>query len=113
MRFRSTMRLETRRALYDALGFAEKIGELGQLDQLPLGVKELALERLISNLGEALGRVRKTEPVVYDKLPSAPALIAFRNALVHGYDQVDLRLTEEIIREDVPRILTEISAQLR
>jgi uncharacterized protein with HEPN domain len=56
-------------------------------------------------IGEALMRLRATDPVIYDSIPEADRTIAFRNVIAHGYDVIVDEIVWEIIREKIPVLL--------
>jgi uncharacterized protein with HEPN domain len=47
------------------------------------------VERHFITIGEALNRIRRIDPSVFDVIQDAAAIVAFRNVLVHGYDAID------------------------
>jgi uncharacterized protein with HEPN domain len=47
------------------------------------------VERQFITIGEALSRIRRIDSSIFDTIPNAPAIVAFRNVLVHGYDAID------------------------
>lgn len=47
------------------------------------------VERHFITIGEALSRIRRIDSSVFDTIPDAAAIVAFRNVLVHGYDAID------------------------
>ena len=70
---------------------------------------ELGLVRLIGIIGEAAARVtiefRSAHPVV-----PWPQIIAMRNRLVHGYDEVDLDVLWDTVQDDLPPLVTTLEA---
>ena len=56
-------------------------------------------------IGEALMRLRATDPVIYDSIPEADRTIAFRNVIAHGYDVIVDEIVWEGIREKIPVLL--------
>lgn len=101
------MRLESRACLADIERAATRIQEALagiSLDAYLSGwEKQSAVERQFLILGEALVRIRNLESPVFDAIPDAPKIVAFRNILVHGYDALDaesiFRLAQEPLEE--------------
>lgn len=52
-------------------------------------VLNLAIERLMENVGEALRRVRDVQPEVAERFPEISEWIAQRNIIAHLYDDID------------------------
>lgn len=71
-----------------------------------------AVERQFIVLGEALNRLRKTEPEIEDGIPSQREIISFRNILVHGYDRVEDEVVWGIIRIYLPGLQQRIDLLL-
>jgi len=67
-------------------------------------VFELALVRLLEIVGEAANRVPKNTQQEDPDIGWAQ-IIAFRNRLIHGYDQVDLDILWQIIQVDLPPLI--------
>jgi uncharacterized protein with HEPN domain len=74
-------------------------------------ILNLALARLLEIIGEAAGRVAKS---TREKNPRIPwtAIIAMRNRLIHGYDQVDLNIVWDVIKNDLPQLVDELQKTL-
>jgi uncharacterized protein with HEPN domain len=68
----------------------------------------LALVRLLEILGEAAGRVPVGQRSQFPAIPWAQ-LIGLRNRLIHAYDQVDPDILWQILVEDVPVLLAELT----
>lgn len=66
---------------------------------------ELALTRLLEIIGEAAKRV---PPDIQTQHPAIPwaQIVGLRNRLIHGYDAVDLDILWQIIRHDLPPLIT-------
>lgn len=67
-------------------------------------VLELALVRLLEIVGEAANRVPKSCQQENPDIGWAQ-IIAFRNRLIHGYDQVDLDILWQIVQVDLPPLI--------
>ncbi len=68
-------------------------------------VLELALTRLLEIIGEAAKRVPPDIQTQYPAIPWAQ-IVGLRNRLIHGYDAVDLDILWQIIRHDLPPLIT-------
>lgn len=70
-------------------------------------ILELALIRLTEVIGEAAARVGLAARNRYPSIPWAQ-VIGMRNRLVHGYDQVDIRVLWDTVQEDLPPLITKL-----
>ena len=65
----------------------------------------LSLIRLLEVIGEAANRIPKEDRPRYPNVPW-PEIIGLRNRLIHGYDTVDLEVLWQIVKEDLPPLIT-------
>jgi uncharacterized protein with HEPN domain len=72
---------------------------------------ELALVRLVEVIGEAASRVGDECRAQCPQIPWRE-VVAMRNRLAHGYDEVDLDILWDTIREDLPRLVTQLQTAL-
>jgi uncharacterized protein with HEPN domain len=72
----------------------------------------LALTRLLEILGEAASRVSSTTRESHAPIPWS-SIIALRNRLIHGYDQVDHDILWSIIQSDLPTLTAQLRAALK
>jgi uncharacterized protein with HEPN domain len=74
-------------------------------------VLQLAVVRLLEVIGEAANRVSKS---FQEKTPeiARPQIIAFRNRVIHGYDQVDLDIVWRIVESDLPELCRQLDRAL-
>ncbi len=111
------MQPRTAAALFDAIRAGELIGEAlasGTPLSHDLDWKRLAaVERQFMIVGEALVRVRDTDPDMFAQVTDAPLIIGLRNRLVHGYDSVDPAKLQEIAIESLPTLIAELQALLQ
>lgn len=70
-----------------------------------------AVERQLQIIGEALNRLSKVDSATADRVPDLARIVAFRNALVHGYAPIDDALVWEVASNRVPE-LTAVLARL-
>jgi uncharacterized protein with HEPN domain len=70
-------------------------------------ILSLALVRLLEIIGEAASRVSKSSR---EKIPQIPwmAIISMRNRLIHGYDQIDMNIVWDVIKNDLPPLINEL-----
>ena len=79
-------------------------------------LRRSAVERKAEIMGEAMNRIKKTDPTV--EIPNARAIIDTRNRIIHAYDNVQpaflwglvIRHIPEL-KKDIERILAEYEAQ--
>jgi uncharacterized protein with HEPN domain len=69
----------------------------------------LALTRLLEILGEAAKAVTSATRERYPHIPWTE-MAATRDRLIHGYFSVDLDIVWEIVRHDLPHLITSLRA---
>ncbi|MFL6261278.1 MAG: DUF86 domain-containing protein [Thermoanaerobaculia bacterium] len=86
------MRLEARKYLFDMQQAAELIAQFTESrtfeDYAADPMLRSAVERQFEILGEALGKLKKSDPEIAGKISDYRRIIAFRNVLIHGYDAI-------------------------
>lgn len=70
------------------------------------------VERNPSIVGEAILRIARRYPQVETRMTDVPRIIAFRNALVHGYHDIDYEQVWRVIKEHLPRLVIEVETLL-
>lgn len=65
----------------------------------------LALVRLLEVVGEAASRMPADERSQYSQIPWSQ-IVALRNRLIHGYDSVDFDILWQILKQDLPPLIT-------
>jgi len=70
-------------------------------------ILELALIRLTEVIGEAAARVSLAGQKQHPSIPWAQ-VVGMRNRLIHGYDQVDLSVLWDTVKEDLPPLIAEL-----
>jgi uncharacterized protein with HEPN domain len=73
---------------------------------------QLIVERLFTILGEAATRIRRHYPTEATLLKHLNGPIAFRNFLIHVYDQISDPHVWRIIVEELPPLKAEIEAAI-
>lgn len=68
---------------------------------------QLAVLHLITIIGEATRRTQSSFRAQHPQLPW-PQMLGMRNRLVHEYDDIDLRLVWDVVRDDLPSLLRQI-----
>jgi uncharacterized protein with HEPN domain len=71
-----------------------------------------AVERNFEIIGEALNRIRRTDPPTAARVPEHDDIIAFRNLLIHGYDVIDHARVWQVIQNDLPRLQEQVQKLL-
>jgi uncharacterized protein with HEPN domain len=71
-----------------------------------------AVERQFEIAGEALNRLSQEVPEVAARLPDLRRAIAMRNALIHGYREVDNATMWQTIHEDLLALREQVQALL-
>ena len=64
----------------------------------------LAIVRLMEIVGEAAARVSAPTRAAHPGI-AWPQIIAFRNRLIHGYDEVDFDILWRILCDDLPPLI--------
>ena len=62
--------------------------------------------------GEALNRLSREAPEIAAQLPDLRNVVAMRNALIHGYREVDNATVWQTIHEDLPALRPQVDALL-
>ena len=70
------------------------------------------VERYFITIGEAVGQLARVDVATAEQLPEYRRIIAFRNALVHGYSTVDNRTVWEAVQERLPGLLAQVDELL-
>ena len=106
------MRLEEKTLLHDVRVAGEHIESFTHgKDFTSYGLDEMlrsAVERQFEIIGEALNQLSKINPGLVGRITEYQRIIAFRNILIHGYAQVDIRLVWSVVEEKLPTLLDEV-----
>ncbi|MGI8403252.1 MAG: HepT-like ribonuclease domain-containing protein [Thermomicrobiales bacterium] len=76
-------------------------------------VLELAAQKLLENIGEALNQVRRTDPAMNAVIPNLHRYIGLRNHLSHGYDTVNYDVLWIIVIQEIPELARTLDEWLR
>jgi len=69
-----------------------------------------AVERNFEIIGEALNRLSRADPETAQRVGAVPQIIAFRNILVHAYDNIDHEIVWHVIQNELPRLVASVEA---
>lgn len=79
-------------------------------------MRRCVVERKVEIMGEAINRIRKTDPSVI--IPNARAIIDTRNRIIHAYDNVQPEFLWSLVirhipefKKDIEHIITEYEYQ--
>ena len=71
-----------------------------------------AVERQFEICGEALSKVRNTDPKISEQIPDIHSIVGLRNRLIHGYDSVDVEILWDIAALHLPALATQLDSLL-
>ena len=98
-------------SLVDMLNHAKEAVDLlggASLDDLEGDrVMQLALRKLVEVVGEAANRVSEETQQQHTSIAWGE-IIGTRNRMVHGYDDVDLSILWDIIKNDLPPLIGQL-----
>ena len=113
---RWSMRRETRKYLHD---IQHAVGQLHDFtsgktfgDYSRDAMRRAAVERQFEIIGEAVAQLAKADAAVAERISGYKRIIAFRNLLIHGYDEVDDRLVWNVVETGLPTLAREIDELL-
>ncbi len=69
-----------------------------------------AIERKFEIIGEALARIRRKRPEDLRVIGDWPAIIGFRNILVHAYEHIEDSVVWGIVSWQLPRFLEQLES---
>jgi uncharacterized protein with HEPN domain len=100
---------DVRQSADSIAAFVQAAGSLTYAADLKL---RSAVERPLEIAGEALNRLSRESPEIAARLPDLRRAIAMRNALIHGYREVDNASVWKTIHEDLPALRVQIEVLL-
>lgn len=71
------------------------------------------VERNFEIIGEAVNRLRHHAPALVAQITAYERIIAFRNALIHGYDAIDYQSVWRTVQESLPLLRDEVELLMR
>lgn len=69
-----------------------------------------AVERQLEIIGEALNGLSRRDPDTASQIAELPRIVAFRNALIHGYATVDDKLVWGVVEDKLPALRQTMSS---
>lgn len=69
-------------------------------------MRKCVVERKTEIMGEAINRIRKTDPSV--EIPNARAIVDTRNRIIHAYDNVQPAFLWSLVIRHIPALKTDI-----
>jgi len=66
------------------------------------------VERNVEIIGEAVNRLRRHAPLIAAQITAQEKIVAFRNALIHGYDTIDYQAVWRAVQEALPVLRAEV-----
>jgi uncharacterized protein with HEPN domain len=110
------MRLEARKLLYDIQQAATLLAQFTAgkefADYAGDAMLRAAVERKFEIIGEAIAQLAKLDQELATRISQHRSVIDFRNALIHGYADVDDRLVWDVVETRLPVLTREIDALL-
>jgi uncharacterized protein with HEPN domain len=64
-------------------------------------------------IGEALNRLSKTDPLTAQQVGPVARVVAFRNILVHAYDNIDHQIVWHVIQNELPQLVASVETLLQ
>lgn len=74
-------------------------------------MRRCVVERKVEIMGEAINRIRKTDPSL--NIPNARAIIDTRNRIIHAYDNVQPEFLWSLVKRHIPELKTDIERIIR
>jgi uncharacterized protein with HEPN domain len=76
---------------------------------------QAAIERQLEIAGDALGHLRRLDPMLFGRIPDGDLIVAFRNVLAHGYATLDHRRIYDMAAHrtaDLQKVLERLLAEI-
>lgn len=75
-------------------------------------LQQVAVERELEIIGEALKRLERMDEPLFDQIDNGRKIIGMRNVLAHGYDVIDYRILWSTVTYDIDPLLRQIECLL-
>jgi len=102
--------------IYDAVSAGKFIieftADLSFEEYLHDAKTRFAVERQFEIIGESLNRVRKLAPELLVCISDWQEVVSFRNIIIHAYDKLNDGIVFDTAKNDVPRLIEELSGLL-
>ena len=96
------------RALFLSRFLADKTLEDLESDR----ILRSATEREFMVLGEAMSQKHHIAPEIAEQIDRWDDIIGFRHILVHGYDVLEMPVVWDVIKSDLPPLITQLVSML-
>lgn len=110
------MKRETAKRLHDALTACQEARQIchghSQADFVADRIVQLAVQKLIENIGESLRQAEISDTDMVGAIPELRVVVDTRNRLIHGYDSVDYAALWDIVQRHVPALELRLTAML-
>lgn len=110
------MLLESKKLLEDIRQAADLICDFTRGKSLEIYESDALLrsgvERQFEIIGEALNRLNRSDRITAEQISHRQRIIGFRNILSHGYDIVENTVGWDIVIQNIPSLLKEVTALL-
>jgi len=110
------MRLESSKLLSDMKGAAERVvrftPQRSRADYQGDEFLRSAVERQFEIIGEALGKLVRTDAPTAARITEYRRIITFRNVLIHGYDSLSNDVVWDIVEMKLPVLMAELDQLL-
>lgn len=73
-------------------------------------LQQVAIERELEIIGEALNRLERADVLLFDQIENGRKIIGMRNVLAHGYDVIDYRILWSTATRDIEPLKKQIEA---
>lgn len=74
------------------------------------GMVRDAVERRFAVIGEALNRLKRDAPDVHAQIDHTAEITAFRNIIIHVYDQLDHAIVWKVIEQELDELAEQAKA---
>lgn len=106
------MKIETKKLLLDVASACRSVEEFTTdrsfEDYDASDLVRSAVERKFEIVGEALARLRTSDPPTFDRIEDAAPVVGLRNRIIHGYNAVNHRIVWDIVKNDLPRLKAQV-----